>query len=245
VVILDAFLYAGERDMLDLRLATLKGAVDEHLAIICTTTHQGDPVDIEPPPCQHRYFTPTPVEGGNEGHYFTGIETQHRDYIRTAARGFYPDIVLVSDLDEIPRPDYVDEIAAAAAERPVSVPMRMHGFALDYLYEKGWVGTTASHVDMLNPQAHRDWRGKLPRVGSGWHLSWMGSMEDRKRKARSFTHNEHADIDVEHCWRNGIHVTEEIGVLKRLTPDEFDALSWPALDAITVPDGWRAPPLED
>jgi hypothetical protein len=45
-VIVDAFLYAGETDMLELRVRTLGTIVDLFVPVICARTHQGDPVDL-------------------------------------------------------------------------------------------------------------------------------------------------------------------------------------------------------
>ena len=42
-MIIDAFLYAGEADMLELRLRTLNGVVDHFIAVEIDVTHQGDP----------------------------------------------------------------------------------------------------------------------------------------------------------------------------------------------------------
>lgn len=240
-MILDAFLYNGEQTMLDLRLATLAELDLRHVAVICNLTHQGDPNEVEDPKgCEVLRVDPIPYPGGNEGKFWLGIENQHRDAIAAIAGVAASDVVVVSDVDEIPTPGSIMWASAQVAESvPVCIPMRMHGFALDYLHPAQWHGSTVSRGDQLSPQVHRLWRHGLPKVGKGWHLSWMGSMDERRRKARSFCHNDLSDLDVESCWRDGVHANGE--VMHRLTAEEFASLPWPALDKITVPDSWRAP----
>lgn len=47
MTLLDVVLFAGERDMLELRLRTVGCAVDAVIAVACTKTHQGDDADVE------------------------------------------------------------------------------------------------------------------------------------------------------------------------------------------------------
>jgi hypothetical protein len=243
-VIVDAFLYNGEADMLAYRRRALEAHVDRMVAVVSTLTHQSEPVPVPvvPSSVELLVIDPVPIpegRGGQGSPFYQWIERQHRNAMISAAVGCKAsDIVLVSDVDEIPHPDTLDEIVKLADDGPVSVPMRMHGFALDYLYQKEWVGTTASRVDALAPQAHRDWRYRLPRAGHGVHLSWFGDLDEKERKLRSFSHAELADLDVGHCYRSAIHATGE--PLVRLSRTHTLNLEWPAsLD--DVPVSWWSP----
>jgi hypothetical protein len=214
------------------------------VAVTADLTHQSEPNEDWPAPdgCEVIRVTCSPIpegRGGAHTPYYQWIERQHRDGMARVdvARS---DVVLISDVDEIPDPTRLDRIAAAAEGWPVAVPMRMHGFALNYLYPTAWRGTTASIGSELAPQAHRSWRHKLPGIGAGWHLSWMGDLAEKERKLRSFSHAELADLDLENCYQRGIHANGE--VMRQLTRDEVLALDWPeAFNKFPVPASWWAP----
>lgn len=243
-MIVDAFLWNGETDMGELRVAALGAHVDRMVAVSCTLTHQSDPAPKVEPPAGVEWFTaeaiPIPEGRGGDGTpYYQWIERQHRNAVAHLARTLNArDIVLVSDVDEIPFPTTLPEIIRTAEREPCAVPMRMHGFAVDYLYPTGWVGTTASTAAAVAPQAHRDWRYKLPSAGAGVHLSWMGDLAEKERKLRSFSHAELADLDVDACYRTGTHANGE--QLVRLTRTDTLDLEWP-VDPFDPPPAWWAP----
>lgn len=45
--VVDACLFAGESDMLELRMRTLTDVVDHFVVVACTKTHQGEPADVD------------------------------------------------------------------------------------------------------------------------------------------------------------------------------------------------------
>lgn len=109
-MIVDACLFAGEREMLELRMLTLGSLVDTYVVVACTTTHQGEPADVGlisgafheakamvrlPVPVELYWVEPSmileraghlyeraPGERGPAGtRWFQHIERQHRDGI--------------------------------------------------------------------------------------------------------------------------------------------------------------------
>lgn len=241
-MIIDAFLYAGEVEMAELRRRTLGPYVDAQVAVSASLTYQGDPAPLHNAP-PGILGTRVPVDPSDEPF---GIEAQHRSQVPRAVAACLlapPDaVLLVSDVDEIPDPTTLDQVAAAAKAGPVQVPMRMHAFALDYLYPLRWWGTTASLFVEADPHRQRSVQRPIsPEGGHGWHLSWMGTPEQRRRKLATFSHVELVDVDVDACWRTATHVTGH--PLRRLPPDEMAALDWPAplFDGFDIPRDWRAP----
>lgn len=241
-MIIDAFLYAGEVEMAELRRRTLGPYVDAQVAVSASLTYQGAQAPL--------YDAPRGVPGVrvvvDPSPEPFGIEAQHRSGLpQVVAACLLPPldaVLLVSDVDEIPDPTTLDEIAAAAKAGPVQVPMRMHAFALDYLYPLRWWGTTASLFDEADPHRQRSvQRAIWPEAGHGWHLSWMGTPAQRARKLATFSHPELADVDLDECWRTATHVTGH--PLRRLAADEMAALDWPAplFDGFDTPEDWRAP----
>lgn len=244
---LDVFLWNGETDMGQLRVDTLKGHVDAMVAVSCNLTHQSEPADLVPPPdgCEWLVIQADPIpegRGGAGSQHYQWVERQHRDGAAQAAAHLGPgQVVMISDVDEIPDPASFDEIEAAALQGPCSVPMRMHGFAIDYLYPRNWQGTTASTRADIAPQAHRSWRHRLPRAGHGWHLSWFGDLDEKARKLRSFSHAELADLDIENCWRTGTHANGER--MTHLSREVIDRMDWPTplFHGFEIPPSWWAP----
>jgi hypothetical protein len=246
-VLLDVFLWNGELDMAELRVRTLRDHVDGMVAVSCNLTHQSEPAPRIPPPdgCEWLIVDAKPIPEGRGGvgsDWYQWIERQHRDGCIEAAAEYGPEtVVMVSDVDEIPDPSTLDEIHHAAFAGPVAVPMRMHGFALNYLYPSQWVGTTASTAALLAPQAHRSWRYRCPQAGKGWHLSWFGDLEEKRRKLRSFSHAELHALDVEDCYQRGIHANGER--MTAVPRAEVERLDWPPplFQGFDIPPSWWAP----
>lgn len=244
--LIDVFLFDGahEHDMLNLRYLTLREHVDAMVAVSCNLTHQGAPNPCEPPPNGlDLVWCVVMAENFPEGQvsqwgapYWCWIEAQHRNLIVEqlpcclAAHGIeldrQDDYVMLSDLDEIPDPRYFAEIKAGVnLYGKVSIPQRMHGFAIDYLYPNRWVGTTVSKFGDMRPQEDRESRYQGLLLGNGWHFSWFGDVETKQRKARSFSHGELANLDVAHCYEEAIHANGE--QLIRLTDEQLHEMSWP------------------
>jgi hypothetical protein len=261
--LIDVFLYDGnhEHDMLKLRYLTLRKHVDAMVAVSCNLTHQGAYNPCDPPPAgldllwEVVMAKPLP-EGAQSvwgGPYWCYVEAQHRNLIKEqlpqtlAGHGIElenTDIVMLSDLDEIPDPEFLNEIRYGVnVYGRVNIPMRMHGFALDYLYtDNQWVGTTVSAFGDMQPQLHRESRFTGLRVGSGWHFSWFGSLDDKKRKAQSFSHGELTDLDVKACWEEGMHANGE--KLALLTKYDIENMTWPEPlfnGEFEIPWTWWAP----
>lgn len=135
-MIVDAVLYSGETEMLELRARTLATVVDLFVVVMCTRTHQGElaRVDYETDrlvmswaypngwlgrPFSTHYVEVGPLPQGERGgvgsSHYQRIERAHRDGVRDAcvAAGVPGDaIVMVSDVDEIPAAYCVDELDA-------------------------------------------------------------------------------------------------------------------------------------
>lgn len=276
-MIVDAFLYAGEVDMAELRIRTLLDHVDLFVPVCCSLTHQsqrahpevqigelssrivraGLPHDrIRPYTVgAHRY--PAGERGGANTRYYQRIEREHRAGILPAVRAAAPGadpwttLVLVSDVDEIPDPRYLDEELDALFDegtRWAVCLQRFHSTYLDWLHPAPWwQGTTISRLADLDPQAMRDARteeGALYRLGwpdlddwAGWHLSWLGTDAERQEKLETFSHAElgRRGYDPARARRLGEHSNGE--PLRCMTAAEILDARWPG-PIRTVPDGW-------
>lgn len=103
------------------------------------------------------------------------------------------DIIMVSDLDEIPHPDVVDRIKNENL-LDYCVMMDCHNFYINNICHTNWYGNyTASYSKTKDTSlTHlRNQRVKYERLNeSGWHLSFMGGPERVKTKIKSYSHQE-------------------------------------------------------
>jgi beta-1,4-mannosyl-glycoprotein beta-1,4-N-acetylglucosaminyltransferase len=104
------------------------------------------------------------------------------------------DIVMVSDLDEIPNPKVVERIKN---EKLVNycVMMDCHNFYINNIAHTNWYGnyTTYYGKTKTNSLTHlRNERVSMEKLfESGWHLSFVGGPERVKTKIQSYSHQEY------------------------------------------------------
>jgi hypothetical protein len=247
-------------------------------AVLCSHTHQGEPVAdlarwgdeafalgvsvhlVEAEPAG-------PSRAG--GPAYQAVERQHRAGMLEGIPLDDDDVVMCSDVDEIPNPKNGEEFAVKDGlgrtvasisgsllrdeyDRPHVCEQRFHGFALDYLHpQQPWLGTIIGPARMMRlphstPQDWRDRRGSpgLPALpDAGWHLSWLGTSEERWAKLRTFSHGElDGTLNPDLAHLNGVHANGE--PLRHLTPQEWARLDWPTPiedGSFVVPDEWWAP----
>lgn len=265
-MIVDAFLYAGELEMLELRLRTLAAVVDVFVPVVCALTHQGELTDWsawqwprgQGIPAPHGPYTvysdllPDGERGGVGTRYYQRIERLHRDGVVKAVRAVTSNptaLVMVSDVDEIPDPDCVAELESlldlsehVSGRHWLTLEQRFHSTALDLLHpQQPWLGTCVSRLPHLRPQAMRDARGDASQCEQvsegGWHLSWFGDDETRARKLDTFSHAElRGRFDPRAARSSRTHSNGE--PLEQLTLAEIAVLSWPA----PLVDGTFVPP---
>lgn len=155
-----------------------------------------------------------------------------------AAGATSSDVVMQSDIDEIPHPLVVRNLRISAGS-VVALHQRGHFWAVDWSYPPGWNGTVVCNASDITKREDfprlRSLRNLVRRIGEnpgqvpsgGWHLSWLGGRERTLKKVHSFCHPEVFDRieksieDRDFFWREGWHVD---GV--RMVPVDVDK-SWP------------------
>lgn len=191
-MIYDTFLYNGEKEMLELRMKTLSGVVDQHIAVTGRKTFRGvvkeDPfrgteiyysgrnpikfVDLNLP----SFYSPWLSETIHRDHALTGIPHLKED-----------DIVLIGDVDEIPDPDHVGKTVAHRMDN--------YWYSTKYIKTEKWIGTVGVRgMAILNgmmPSYIRSLKDQYPVIDGGWHLSYffMDPVQVAD-KIRSFSHSE-------------------------------------------------------
>jgi len=268
---LDCFPFAGtdvELALLECRLSTLYDCVDHFVIVEATTDHQGHAKPLHYLNNRDRYDQwkdkltyvvvddlPT-VEADD---WSWAREHAQREHIADglAELDARPDdIVMQSDLDEIPRPLVVRNLRLQGRQL-VSFEQTGHFWAIDWKYPYPWYGTTATRVANLGwlgsgtagPFAmmrnSRNMNTVLP--AGGWHFSWLGRAAAARRKVGSFCHPEVKRQmpmdDLDWYWREGYHVGGgENGAPVKMRPVDVDQTypKW-MQDAANVPADWYRP----
>lgn len=191
------------------------------------------------------YQRPPDERGPALGPWFQHVERQHRNGIIEAveAVGAAPDdTILVSDVDEIPRPSAALQLPGLLAEHTgwMVLEQRFYSTAIDLTHpHQPWLGTTATRRRFLMPQMMRDDRGNLPTIPDGGvHFSWFGTDDERAHKLDSFSHAELATWDHVEGRRLGLHSNgEELQPAPSAWQQDLPA---PIMDgSFTVPASWR------
>lgn len=198
-MIIDAFLYNGEAEYLDIRRHELAGVVDAHVALECDRTFTGLPrqvVGVDAPGVLHGvvsigdgFTDPWQREAVQRNALLLGLQTCADD-----------DIILIGDVDEIPSAAAVKEAAALAAQgHQVAFEQVLCLYYVNNVepFVK-WYGTQAVRYDYLKrvtPQGVRDFRNHTPYIvkDGGWHYSSLvldDAVGRLTAKIQAFSHQE-------------------------------------------------------
>ena len=246
----DCFPFNNELDMLECRLTELGDVVDTFVLVEATVTHGGN----RPKPLHYRENQDRFAEWSDrivavEAHYLPNDadawsrEHAQREYIRVGLieAGVEPDdLILQSDVDEIPRADVV---ANLDPDGYVVCEQDLYCFAVDWLHPQPWRGTVAAKYRHIGDRmaAMRDARLWAPTVipDAGWHLSWLGGPEATQQKLDSFCHPE---IDAEvrgHGWEHYLVDGWHVDNTKLAAVTDADWPRWVA--ERRCPESWWRP----
>lgn len=242
--VFDAFPFHDELDILECRLVELENVPDVvHVLVEATVTHQDRPKPLHFAENRDRFAKwsdrivhvvadrlPTVADDPDPW----ARELAQREWILAGlhqAGATDGDVLLQSDVDEIPHPLVVRNVRPHGG--PVAFQQRGHFWAVDWLYPEPWMGTVATYVGdipSLGPSPMGRMRSLRNLVKSlpnaGWHLSWLGGRERAMHKVGSFCHPEVEDrivrgLDDDTFLRHGWHVDG-----KRMLPVDVNR-TWP------------------
>lgn len=205
-MIVDAFMFANEADILRMRLQELDDLVDTFVIVEMDVTHVGTPKEsvfqqlARADPVVKRFLPKihaVVVRAPPTKDPWT-LENAQRNGVADALAELRlpPDaIVMNSDADEIPRPAAIRaHIRSGRAALPHSCEQLMFYYSFEHLFYKLWHGTTvASYREFANrpPQHWRDLRAELPRIhNAGWHAGYFGDAAFVANKVRNTPHQE-------------------------------------------------------
>lgn len=214
--IIDSFTYFNEHRLLLLRLRYLHDAVDRFIISEASVTHQGTPKELSAYNTVVRYFPEIlhktefvhvfdmPIGKGHSANWMR--EHYQREAIQRKLNQFsQDDLVVVSDLDEIPNKETLDAIRREPGfldQGTASLSMKMYLYSAYnrlYIHSKPaeWNHPKISKLESLcSPQWLRKSQSRYSINNSGWHLTYMGGSFAVKTKISSFAHSEYANSAV-------------------------------------------------
>lgn len=201
--VFDTFPFFNELEMLELRLNVLDDVVDRFVLVESTVTYSGSPkpmwyadhrsrFDRWRDRIEHVIVDDTPDTGA----WRWGREHHQRDAIaRGLASARCDDIVLVSDVDEIPDPE------AVAQQRRGGYHQEFFLYYLNARHmNEDWIGSVGLYAFQLaarGAQAVRDRRHGYERIErGGWHFSYAMSPDRIRTKLHAFSHAEYDTPEI-------------------------------------------------
>ena len=198
MIILDAFTFFNEYDLLEIRLNELDKYVDTFLICTATTTHSGLPnpytINMEEErykkfahkTCVIQVVLPS-VQNGDRWR----LENYQRNALfnqQTVVLFGNADFVIVGDVDEIP------QLGTWKVGSEGIFTGHSYYYHMNRQHPSFWNGSVIlqawrfiSKYGPISPQDARNFRDILQPVGYGQHFSWLG---DPQEKVKSFAHDE-------------------------------------------------------
>ncbi|HVC10354.1 MAG TPA: hypothetical protein VNE59_01840 [Burkholderiales bacterium] len=236
-MIIDAVMFLNEVELFEFRYELLKDSVDCFVVVEADTTHSGRKRNLVFPDLLNRrkdiasrtIYHPRMIDTAGMKLDFvpgrTDLSTDHwkiENLIRNAIAEPLEtidddELLLISDVDEIPSREAIRALAAASRESPplpIAFQQALFYYNLRFLRNESWRGTVMTTVGMArarSPQWHRDTRNQFPCAeNAGWHLSYFGGTEKVRNKIESMAHQEfnlppHKGTDhIDRCRRSGL-----------------------------------------
>ena len=205
-MIYDCFIFNNEIDLLELRLSILDDVVDKFVIIEGDKTFSGNSKESNFIAHRDRFkkwedkiiykFFEMP-----DFDVSWDREIYSRNYYLSLPDFNDEDIIISSDLDEIPNPeaircvnDWIDD------ENHFTFQMNFYMYYLNNFMTSNWFGTRVATykylkdktVDDIREATEDESRISGPIIDNGgWHFSYFGGEEMIKKKIESFSHTEH------------------------------------------------------
>jgi len=238
--IFDCFTFLNEDALVEIRLHELKDVVDYFVVVESNRTFTGNPKPLnfdinraELAEFKDRIIYVTVEDMPREGAWQAEAH-QRNCCLRGLAKAKPGDIIMLSDVDEIPRANVVREQAEAVSrgDKPSSrLVLNCHYFYLNSVPGAPWVyGPVMTDFDSFLKMTPEEWRhAKVDEVyDSGWHFSYFGGKERIVYKIESFSHTEFNNEDGKRFWLESADATKTVDVMEeyyphhvRANPDRF------------------------
>ena len=239
-MVYDCFIFFNELDLLELRLNELDSVVDKFVIVESTETFSKKKKKLYYSENKDRFSkfkdkiihvvvsdSPERLSSKTESENRWAVEHFQRNCIE---RGLVScknkDVVLVSDIDEIPRVSAVKEAVELLSKNSksiVSFRQRFFYYYLNGLCIEGnmlspWYGTTACCFGGFigaEKMRHTKNKNKLMLNDAGWHFSYLGGADLIAYKIESFSHSEFDNNNIKNRDRIKDRVSKGIDLFDR------------------------------
>lgn len=203
----DCFLFFNELDILEIRLNELYNSIDKFVLVESEETFMGSekPLYYDKNKARFEKFSDKIIHiiikerFVNTGNPWIIEEFQRNQIMQGLVDCSPDDIILISDVDEIPKRDKIPEIIemVKTGKYPLHCVQPIFRFYLNALeLTSNWTGTCASTYKYLQgttPNIFRHERKTKDYFvihNSGWHFTSQGGMQCYREKLESFSHPE-------------------------------------------------------
>lgn len=218
--IVDSFMFHNEFDILEMRLSILYDHVDRFVIVEGNHTHSGMYKGFQLEEQMDRYkpwadkITYVKADGGTSSHAWDNEHWQRDQMSQGWTDLGENDVILVTDCDEIVRPEAIDFIRATNYGCYMLM-MPAFYFKLNYLdtkpdwHYKAWGRAFRGYQTRGSHMRFQEWVPDRPTIKlhhAGWHWGWLGDDEFVKNKMRSFAHQEWNRADL----LDGVNIEKHI-----------------------------------
>ncbi|MBL7723359.1 MAG: hypothetical protein JNK27_04380 [Chitinophagaceae bacterium] len=248
VKIFDCFTFFNELDLLEFRLKLLDEWVDHFIIVESNYTFSGKSKPYIFKEAQDRFqkwqhkIVYLPIQQSIEGMVFE--EQSHYNPQSAAFKMEYgqrnallkavhlisdDDLVLLSDLDEIPSAVALKK--AVQSGKPVSFSLLFHYYYLNCQnagnsrWWKGCIAASGKQFKEITPQGLRDNRDNYFSIAdAGWHFSFLGGVEKIRQKLLAFAHTEFnkeeyvSEKHIKEAVSKGEDILKREGVIFKYVP---------------------------
>jgi len=241
-MIYDCFMYMNEKEVLDIRLNELNNIVDHFVAVEATTTHSGKPKPLhlqemmeenDPiiAPFRDKITVVKALIPVKEDAWIP--ENYQREQIIHGLENLKDnDILLISDVDEIPSAGALDLLlnSSEGIGKNEHIVFKQWFFYYNFMLMKKDLCHGTALIRGRDLRKHgtkwfRDQRFTAPSYpNSGWHCSFFGGEDQISNKIKSFAHtewnkDEFSNIDnIKLRVESGEDIFGRIGQLDELIP---------------------------
>lgn len=204
-MIFDCFTFFNELELLELRCEELSGVVERHFLVESPTTFAGRPKPLyytENATLFKKYpITPIVVELPHKGDLKSPQPWTNDHMSRTLGYANVvdmlsdEDLLLISDVDEIPR---ASRVLDALDEEFVLFLQRTYSYYLNYQSPEVWRGTVRMPVKRVRELTgmgayHYRWSDPMYWLeDAGWHFSYQGGIKRVQEKLLAAAHVEYS-----------------------------------------------------
>ena len=202
----DCFTFHNELDQLEIRLNELNNEVDHFIIVEGTETHSGKPKELIFKNNINRFKKflpkikyiiidnwPEYIEGNSDSAWVR--ERMQRDAILTGLHDArFCDVVIISDVDEIPNAKAVREYKRYLGIS--SLEMNLYYYYINYVnvsdnkWCEGKILSIQEMKDLLPTQVRYFEKNSIIKDG-GWHFSYQGGIDAIINKIESYAHQEY------------------------------------------------------